>query len=619
MSQEQAEAALLREIAALANAGRLAAARDRAEEALAARDAMPVRELAAMLALRLGDRAGAVAHLDRLHAARPDDRAIRLNLAQALTGTEDVSRIAPLLAPLPSEPRVDRIAAYAALRGGEHAAALALYARVLEAWPEDAESWANRAQAELALGDGDAAISSLETAITHRRDAVPFYLALIAVLERLDRQEARRTVARDAAAIAPDNVDVQLALGLAEAANGDDSAAEAALRRAVTLDRSRPEAMLELGLLLESRNRLDTLAELIVHVRPYAGGELALLEGWLAFRRGELDRAAVHAGAIPPTIGAHRRAHLRALIADRQGDAAKAFTLFEEMNAGALAVSGPAPARRYRDGVAASTEALRAAPVAAVAAGQHSSPVFIAGFPRSGTTLLDTLLGRLPNAHVLEEQPLVPALERAVGDPGRIAGLDGAALTALRAQYRTMAAEIVPQADRRLLIDKHPLHMARMPLIARLFPGAPVLLVERHPYDVVLSCFMANFRLNGAMRSFTDLTEAALTYDTVFTAWREAETRLGLNAHRIRYERLVADPEPELRAALAFIGADYSPELLDTAAAARERGPVKTASYAQVIEPIHQRAVARWQRYRGQLAPVIPILRPWAEWMGYDG
>ncbi len=616
---DHVEAALLREIAALANAGRLTAARTKAEEALATQDSMPVRELAAMLALRLGDPAGAVVHLDRLHAARPDDSAIRFNLAQALTGTDDVSRVAALLAPLPQEPRVDRIAAFAALRSGDHPAALALYDRVLQAWPDDAESWANRAQAELALGQGDAAIASLENAITHRRDGIGFYLALAHVLEQLDRQAARRTVARDAAAIAPDDPDVQLALGLAEAANGDDAAAEAALRRAVSLDRTRPDAMLELGLLLENRNRLDTLHELIVHVRPFAGAELALLEGWLAYRRGQLDVAAEHAAAIPPTVSAHRRAHLQATIADRRGDAASAFALFEEMNAAAAAVSGAAPARRYRDTVVAATEALRAAPAMPAAADAGNSPVFIAGFPRSGTTLLDTLLGRLPGTSVLEEQPLIATIEQAVGDPARIATLGTSDLATLRARYRAMLAEVAPRADQGLVIDKHPLHMARMPLIARLFPNAPVLLVERHPYDVVLSCFMANFRLDGAMRSFTDLTEAALTYDAVFTAWRAAEERLNLNVHRVRYERLVADPEPELRAALAFIGADYSPDLLDTAAAAQERGPVKTASYAQVVEPIYQRAVARWERYREQLAPVIPILRPWADWMRYDG
>ncbi len=64
--------------------------------------------------------------------------------------------------------------------------------------------------------------------------------------------------------------------------------------------------------------------------------------------------------------------------------------------------------------------------------------------------------------------------------------------------------------DRRRLVDKHPLNMARVPLIRRLFPKARIILSERHPYDVVLSCFIANFQLKAAMRSSTSLDEAAM-------------------------------------------------------------------------------------------------------------
>ena len=102
------------------------------------------------------------------------------------------------------------------------------------------------------------------------------------------------------------------------------------------------------------------------------------------------------------------------------------------------------------------------------------------------------------------------------------------------------------------MVDKYPLHMARMPLIHRLFPDAKIIFVERHPCDAVLSCFMANFQLNQAMRSFTDLEEAARLYDAVFDAWTRAETLLPLDVHRVRYERMVADLEGEMRAAARF-------------------------------------------------------------------
>jgi tetratricopeptide (TPR) repeat protein len=610
----------LGEIALLAQRGRIEEARNRVEVAVSSVPSDALLGMAAMLASRVGDATAAARYLDALHARQPEDRATRFNLANALIATGRFERVAGLLDGLTREPRIDRLAGFAALQLGDASQARARYRDVLAVWADDADSWANLAQAELALGDGEAAISALEQAITHRRDDVRFYLALIHVLEKLDRPVERRHVARDAAAIRGDDPQVQLALGLAESALDDPVAAEAALRRALALAPDHPAAYLELGLLLESRNRLDSLDALIAAARPFLGDEIALLEAWSAFRQGRLEEAKARSRLIPATISTHRRTHLQAMITDRLGDAASAFRLFEQMNGAALDNAATVPTESYRAGIIASIDAFRATALVSAAASEPAerTPLFIVGFPRSGTTLLDTIIGRLPGTHIFEEQPFIPIIEQSIGDSGLIPTLDPVNVAELRARYWAMVDAMTPKAATGLAVDKHPLHMARMPLVDRLFPGAPILFVERHPYDVVLSCFMANFRLNRAMRSFTDLHEAALTYDAVFTAWHEAEARLGLNVHRVRYERLVGDPEGELRAALSFIGADFAPDMLDNVAASEARGPVRTASYAQITEPIYQRAVARWQRYAKQLAPVIPILRPWAERMGYE-
>jgi hypothetical protein len=128
---------------------------------------------------------------------------------------------------------------------------------------------------------------------------------------------------------------------------------------------------------------------------------------------------------------------------------------------------------------------------------------------------------------------------------------------------------------------------------------------------------MASFQLNQAMRSFTTLEEAARTYDAVFDAWTRAEAVLPLDVHRIRYERMVEDLEGEMRDLLAFLGLPWDPAVLDNRAAAAKRDHIRTASYSQVSEPIYKRAAGRWERYRKQLEPVLPILAPWAERMGY--
>src|SRR5205085_9846107 len=118
---------------------------------------------------------------------------------------------------------------------------------------------------------------------------------------------------------------------------------------------------------------------------------------------------------------------------------------------------------------------------------------------------------------------------------------------ALRARYFEALAALAPPATGQLVIDKFPLHMARVPLIHRLCPDARIVFVERHPCDAVLSCFMTNFQLNHAMRSFVTLEETARTYDVVFDAWTRAEALLPLRVHRMRYERMVEDLEREMR------------------------------------------------------------------------
>jgi hypothetical protein len=120
------------------------------------------------------------------------------------------------------------------------------------------------------------------------------------------------------------------------------------------------------------------------------------------------------------------------------------------------------------------------------------------------------------------------------------------------------------------------------------------------------------------MRSFTRLDEAARTYDAVFEAWSRAEALLPLKVHHVRYERMVADLAAEMRPLLEFLGLPWDDKVLDNQAAAQARGHVRTASYAQVGEPIYQRASGRWERYRDQLAPVLPILAPWVERLGYE-
>jgi hypothetical protein len=199
---------------------------------------------------------------------------------------------------------------------------------------------------------------------------------------------------------------------------------------------------------------------------------------------------------------------------------------------------------------------------------------------------------------------------------GPIAALPTVSMETLkeaRAIYFDRLAEHVGPDFAGLAIDKFPLDMASAPLIQAMFPGAPIVFVQRHPCDVVLSGFMQSFGLVN----FSGIADAADYYDALMRIWTASRETMGLSVHDVVYEELVSDPEAVLRPLIAFLGLDWDARILDHRRTARERGTIQTPSYDQVTEPVTTSASGRWKRYRKQLEPILPILLPWAEQLGY--
>ena len=248
----------------------------------------------------------------------------------------------------------------------------------------------------------------------------------------------------------------------------------------------------------------------------------------------------------------------------------------------------------------------------------RSPPVFLVGFPRSGTTLLDTMLMGHDELQVLEEEPTLRNATKLLPEFDAIPEATDEQMSEARDEYFRTAAKLAQLAPGKLLIDKNPLSMNGLPIIGRLFPGARVILALRHPCDVVLSCYVTNFKLNEGMANFLRLETAAELYDLSFRYFEQAEKLLKLPVHRVVYEDLIADRERHLRSLFEFIGVDWRDEVLDHETTARNRGRIKTASYAQVAEPIYTRSAGRWENYRKHLEPVLPVLEPWVRKFGYS-
>ncbi|MFL6858154.1 MAG: tetratricopeptide repeat-containing sulfotransferase family protein [Allosphingosinicella sp.] len=605
--------------------GDFASALRSAEEGLADMpDFPPLLSLAGLAAAQAGDPAGAAPHFRRLLTLLPNDAATRLNLATALAQSGELEEARDACGADSRDPRLVRLAAYLDQQLGRLDDAARGYEAVLAEEPDDFGSWNNLGNVRAALGDRQGAILAFQEAILLNPDVPEIYTNVSEQLAQTEQPDVRQQVMREAARRFPGRADVQAELGLAESGMLDFAAAEQAYREAIRLDPGFHSGWFDLGLLYENLNRVDDLIALVeeVDARGLDQPELGFLRAWALRRQGRFAEALPLAEAVPDTIHPVRRAHLVAELAERTGDTDRAFAAYGEMNRASLAARPQSESPTYRELIAANNAALTAEAVAQWTPDlprlDPPSPVFIVGFPRSGTTLLDTLLMNMPSLHVLEEpRMLAGAVLPALGPETGIGALAAPDLDRLRALYFEDLGRLSPPAPGQTVVDKNPLLMARAPVIHRLFPDARIVLVERHPCDAVLSCFMANFQLNYAMRSFTSLKEAAATYDVVFESWTRAEALLPLRVHRVRYERMVEDLEGEMRPLLDFLGLPWDETVLDNQSSAARRDHIRTASYSQVTEPIYRRATGRWERYRTHLAPILPILAPWAERLGY--
>lgn len=270
-------------------------------------------------------------------------------------------------------------------------------------------------------------------------------------------------------------------------------------------------------------------------------------------------------------------------------------------------------------------ERLRMLPRAGVR-GDVAQPVFILGFPRSGTTLVEQTLSAHSQIAAGDELPLIHeltaimprVLASPLGYPEALAELwmgdHREGLDNLRDYYLQKVRQMgVPQAGKRWFTDKMPLNETHMGLIALLFPQAPLIHVLRHPLDVMVSTFSNDFT-HGAFCAYA-LETAALHYVRIAALIEHYRTEMTLRYLPIRYEDIVADQAGKVRAMLDFVGAEFEESCLTFH---ENKRYARTASYAQVTEPLYDRSVYRYRRYLAHLEPVIPMLEPVIARLGYS-
>jgi hypothetical protein len=230
------------------------------------------------------------------------------------------------------------------------------------------------------------------------------------------------------------------------------------------------------------------------------------------------------------------------------------------------------------------------------------------------------VLARHPDVVTLEEKnALGSAVVEFLGDPraaDALTKLSDRELQPFRDDYWARVKGFGVEPAGKIFIDKFPLNVTKIALVARLFPAAKIIFAIRDPRDVVFSCFRRRFSLNASMFEFLDLRRAAQFYDRAMRLAEAFRNLQPMDEHHLVYERFVENFEAETRALCAFIGADWRDDLVDFAARAR-RGDVASASSAQIARGLYGEGAGHWRRYRAELAPILPILAPWVARFGY--
>jgi Flp pilus assembly protein TadD len=252
----------------------------------------------------------------------------------------------------------------------------------------------------------------------------------------------------------------------------------------------------------------------------------------------------------------------------------------------------------------------------------RDSPVFVVGFPRSGTTLLEQMLDAHPMLQSMDETPF---FERLAGklrahNPKILADLSVLRqydVDELRKHYHLMAAERIPRRWDAQLVDKNPLNLLWLPMIYRLFPAAKFIFCLRHPCDVILSCYMQNFRSSVLGAACENLPRLAAAYVQAMQCWLQEAQIMKPDVLISRYEDLVADFVPNTRRIADFLQLEDASPMLQFDRRAREKAYIATPSYSQVIEPINTKGLNRWHQYREYFEPVLPILQPMLDHWGY--
>jgi tetratricopeptide (TPR) repeat protein len=506
-----------------------------------------------------------------------------------------------------------------ALANGDFARAAQIAEHVARVQPKAAEAHFVLAMALAETGHVTHALGHVQKAVDLAPDNAEYGAQWARLLIQLQRDAEARAAATRARMLATDDPLVLDTIGCVLARLGDHGEALALFARAV---RAQPDnlsfrfnyasSLGFFGLTDEAATQYEAMiacdpANGLAH-HGLAGlrrvtaqtQHVARIEAAIATARSHADRVRLHyaaakehedlgrTDAVHAHLDAANRAHKAHIGYDGQADAA----LFDALHA---AFGRPG----YFSGAGLN----------------GAAPIFVVGLPRTGTTLVDRILGAHAHVRSLGELQAMPLAvkrlsqspSRLILDAGTIAGAEHAEPRAVAQAYLAQAQVQAGGTGGGAILDKFPLNFLYVGYIARAFPEARIVCLRRDPLDSVWSNYKHLFALASPYYGFSyDLLDCAHYYarfDALMALWR------GLFPGRVLelgYEALLTDQEGQTRALLAHCGLPWDEACLAFHTA---QGAVATPSAQQVRRPLNRDSVERWKAYAGPMAPVIELFR----------
>jgi Tfp pilus assembly protein PilF len=482
------------------------------------------------------------------------------------------------LAEQPDMARAHYLAALIALEGGDREMARQALETVVRLNDTHAAAWAQLARLFVTSGQFVKAEGCLLNAV-NTQQGNPTVLDLIGTVFRLaGNLEASRQYHEQA--VAKDNQHVPFLINLANSRlyHGETQAAEAILRKCIEIQPDNPQVHWLLSgahtaTSMQHVNEMRALLESKEHPRSVAYLEYAIgkecedLEDWQtageAFERG--------AAARHETVAYDEAAEIELFATAEQ--------LFTE---------------DWLDKQQAGPD--------------DSAPIFIVGEPRTGTTLLDRIIGAhsaVTSAGELRHfgfalRQVTGTHEQRQFTSGLLGAAAGADASAIGDAY---LASISGLRDASRIIDKLPSNYLYLPLIAAALPGATVLHMMRDPMDTCFAIYKQLFA-DAYLYSYDqqELAHHYVRYTHLMNTWRE---RLPERFLDVRYEDLIRDTETVARQVCEYLELPWEDNCLRYY---EDRSTVRTASSVQVREPPHDRSIGRWQHYAERLGPMQKIL-----------